>query len=116
MKVLQTVAAWLAGETPWFITAVAVATFFAPDLFGWVRGDTQTEILGVIMLTMGMTLTTEDFRVLASRPLDIALGALAQFTLMPLIAFGLTHPAVIQVDTQDPFVRQPFQHSAFSDA
>ena len=91
MKVLQTVAAWLARETPWFITAVAVATFFAPDLFGWVRGDTQTAILGVIMLTMGMTLTTEDFRVLASRPLDIALGGLAQFTLMPLIAFGLTH-------------------------
>ena len=94
MKVLQRVSAWLAKETPWFITAVAVLTYFCclgVDAFGWVRGYTQTAVLGVIMLTMGMTLTPQDFKVLASRPLDIAIGSLAQFALMPLIAFGLTH-------------------------
>ena len=91
MKALQSVSAWLARETPWFVTAIAVLAFFAPGIFGWVRGYTQTAVLGVIMLTMGMTLTGEDFKILASRPLDIALGSLAQFTLMPLIAFGLTH-------------------------
>jgi len=51
----------------------------------------QTVILGIIMLTMGMTLSSEDFRVLASRPWDIAIGSLAQFTIMPLVAFGITH-------------------------
>lgn len=94
MRVLQKISAWLAKETPWFITAVAVLAYLLPvrcgvDVFGWVRGNTQTAVLGVIMLTMGMTLTTEDFRILAARPLDIAIGSLAQFTLMPLIAAGL---------------------------
>ena len=91
MNALQKASAWLAKETPWFITAVAVLTFFLPDVFGWVRGSIQTAILGVIMLTMGMTLTTEDFKILASRPLDIVIGSLAQFALMPIIAFGITH-------------------------
>jgi BASS family bile acid:Na+ symporter len=54
-----------------------------------VRGYTQTAVLGVIMLTMGMTLKGEDFRILASRPMDIVIGSFAQFTLMPLIAWTL---------------------------
>lgn len=91
MNALQKISSWLARETPWFITAVAVVTFFLPGMFGWVRGNSQTALLGVIMLTMGMTLTAEDFRILASRPFDIAIGSLAQFAIMPLIAFGITH-------------------------
>ncbi len=91
MATLQKIAAWLAKQTPAFITAVAVVAFFLPGLFGWVRAYTQTAVLGVIMLTMGMTLTAQDFKILASRPLDIALGSLAQFALMPLIALALTH-------------------------
>ena len=89
MKFLQAVSAWLAKWTPLFIAAVAVGTYFAPGAFGWVRGDTQTAVLGVIMLTMGMTLKGEDFRILASRPQDIVIGAIAQFTFMPLIAWTL---------------------------
>ena len=89
MRFLQAVSAWLAKWTPLFVSLVAAGTYFAPGAFGWVRGYTQTAVLGVIMLTMGMTLKGEDFRVLASRPLDIAIGALAQFTVMPLVAWGL---------------------------
>ena len=91
IRILQSISAWLAKWTPAFISCVAVATYFVPDAFAWVRGYTQTAVLGVIMLTMGMTLKTEDFRILLSRPLDIAIGSLAQFTLMPLIAWALVH-------------------------
>ena len=91
MRLLQAISAWLAKWTPLFISGVAVGTYFVPDAFGWVRGDTQTAVLGVIMLTMGMTLKGEDFRILASRPLDMVIGALAQFTFMPLIAWTLVH-------------------------
>ena len=89
MLFLQAVSAWLAKWTPLFIAGVAVGTYFVPDAFGWVRGDTQTAVLGVIMLTMGMTLKDEDFKILASRPQDMVIGALAQFTFMPLIAWIL---------------------------
>lgn len=81
---------WLGTYTSYFIIAIAVITFFAPDLFAWVKGNVQSCILGFIMLTMGLTLTMQDMRILASRPLDILIGTCAQFSLMPLIAWMLT--------------------------
>ena len=81
---------WLGTYTSYFIIAIAVMTFFAPDLFAWVKGNVQSCILGFIMLTMGLTLTMQDMRILASRPLDILIGTCAQFSLMPLIAWMLT--------------------------
>ena len=80
---------WLSGNASLFIIAIAVLTFFLPELFLWVRGTTQTVILGIIMLTMGLTLTTNDFRILARRPLDILIGACAQFFIMPCVAYLL---------------------------
>ena len=91
IRFLQAVSAWLAKWTPAFIAGVAVATYFVPGVFAWVRGYTQTAVLGVIMLTMGMTLKSEDFRILASRPLDLLIGALAQYSVMPLVAWALVH-------------------------
>ncbi len=91
MRLLVKLSDWLARQTPAFVTAVAVLAYFLPSAFGWVRGNVQTAVLGVIMLTMGMTLTAQDFRILASRPLDVAIGAAAQFVLMPAIAFALAH-------------------------
>ena len=75
LKILQQASRWLASNASLFIIAIAVFTFFVPDTFGWVRGNTQTVILGLIMLTMGLTLTTDDFKILARRPLDILIGA-----------------------------------------
>ena len=88
---LQSLSRWLAQHASLFVTAIAVLTFFVPSLFQWVRGTTQTVILGIIMLTMGLTLTTDDFRILAKRPLDIFIGACAQFLIMPCVAYLLVH-------------------------
>lgn len=81
---------WLSNYTSWFIIAVAIVTYIIPDLFTWVHGTTQSCILGFIMLTMGLTLTMQDMKVLAARPWDILIGTCAQFSLMPLIAWTLT--------------------------
>lgn len=89
IKSLQAISRWLANYTSLFIIGVAVFTFFFPHVFDWVRGTTQTVILGIIMLTMGLTLTTDDFKILASRPLDIFIGACAQFIIMPGVAWLL---------------------------
>jgi BASS family bile acid:Na+ symporter len=43
------------------------------------------------MLTMGLTLTTEDFKILAHRPMDIFIGACAQFIIMPGVAYLLVY-------------------------
>ena len=91
MKILHWISEWLSKWTPLFVGGAALAAYFAPWLFGWVRGDAQTALLGTIMLAMGMTLKTEDFKILAARPLDIAIGTIAQYSLMPAIALALVH-------------------------
>ncbi len=89
LRALQSASGWLARYTSPFIIAVAVVAFFFPQLFSWVRGNWQTALLGVIMFGMGLTLRADDFRELARRPADIFVGALAQYTVMPLLAFSL---------------------------
>ena len=81
---------WLAKYTSAFIILIAVVAFFLPDTFAWVQqGQRASIILGLIMLTMGCTLSTEDFRILLARPIDILIGAAAQYTIMPLVAWML---------------------------
>jgi len=75
----------------WVVIAAAVLSGFVPETFAWVQqGVRPSIILGIIMLTMGCTLTTKDFQVLLQRPFDICLGTLAQFTVMPFVAYLLT--------------------------
>ena len=98
---LKHISAHLTKWTPVFVTAVAVFTYFFPDTFAWVKGHAQTSILGFIMLTMGLTLSKEDFRILISRPIDMLIGVTAQYLLMPLIAWtvakalNLPHPVAV---------------------
>ena len=91
LTLLQHISRRLSDHASLFIIAVAVFTFFVPETFNWVRGNTQTVILGLIMLTMGLTLTTDDFRILLRRPLDVLIGACAQFIVMPGVAYLLVH-------------------------
>ena len=91
LRFFQGLSRWLANYTSIFVIGVAVFTFFFPHTFDWVRGTTQTVILGIIMLTMGLTLTTNDFKILAQRPLDVFIGACAQFIIMPGVAYTLVH-------------------------
>lgn len=88
-KVFNSFVNFMTKHTSAFIIAIAVITIFIPELFSWVKGLTQTLILGFIMLTMGLTLSLNDFKILLSRPLDILIGTCAQFTIMPLIAYSL---------------------------
>ena len=60
-----------------------------PDTFGHVKPTVINPLLGVIMFGMGLTLRWDDFRVVFARPKDVITGCLAQFTVMPLLAFLL---------------------------
>lgn len=88
---IRQISALLARYTAWFVIATALVSFVEPTLFHWVRGDTQAFILGFIMLTMGLTLSTADFRLLLHRPADMLIGACAQYTIMPLLALALVY-------------------------
>lgn len=91
LRFFLSISRWLSNYTSAFIICIAIFTFFFPETFKWVSGVTQTCILGLIMLTMGLTLSTEDFKIVAKRPLDIFIGACAQFIIMPCVAYLLVH-------------------------
>ena len=90
LNLIRAVSRFLSTYTSLFVIACAVIAFFIPTLFGWVHGNTSSIILGIIMLSMGLTITMDDVRNLMKRPADIFLGAVAQYTIMPLVAFTLT--------------------------
>ena len=86
MSFLIAVSRILAKFTALFVIGTAVLAYFVPQTCTFVKGTTQIIILGVIMLSMGMTLGRQDYKILAQRPFDIFVGAVAQFTIMPLLA------------------------------
>ena len=60
MKILQRISQLLSNHASLFIILISIVTFYVPNLFVWVKGDVQALTLGIIMLSMGMTLTVED--------------------------------------------------------
>ena len=71
------------------VLLVAALSLIVPASFLWIDTKTINPLLGVIMFGMGLTLSPHDFRIVLSHPKDILIGCLAQFTIMPLLAFGL---------------------------
>ena len=71
------------------VLAGALLALAFPGMLQAVPTKTINYLLGAIMFGMGLTLTAGDFKVVFSRPKDIAIGCLAQFTVMPLLAWGL---------------------------
>ena len=85
-KVCDFIAQWM-GMLVLLVGAVAL---FLPESFIWIETKTINPMLGVIMFGMGLTLSPKDFKIVLSRPKDILIGCLAQFTIMPLLAWLLT--------------------------
>ena len=72
------------------VLLVAGVSLAVPASFVWIETWVINPMLGVIMFGMGLTLSPADFRIVLSRPWDILTGCLAQFTVMPLLAWILT--------------------------
>ena len=68
----------------------AVLALIFPQLLQQIRPTTINYLLGVVMFGMGLTLNLKDFKIVFSRPKDVIIGCLAQFTVMPLLAWLLT--------------------------
>jgi BASS family bile acid:Na+ symporter len=72
----------------WVILGGALALIW-PDWFTWFSGPWIVWGLALIMLGMGVTLSVDDFRRLRTMPKAIFFGFCAQFTIMPLLGFGI---------------------------
>ena len=72
------------------VLAAALLALAFPSALQQVRPKAINYLLGVVMFGMGLTLNLKDFKIVFSRPKDVVIGCLAQFTIMPLLAWGLT--------------------------
>ena len=72
------------------VLVAALAGLLFPGTMSRLKPALINPLLGIIMFGMGLTLKPSDFRVVFSRPKDVLIGCLAQFTVMPLLAFALT--------------------------
>lgn len=78
------------------VLVAAVLAMFFPGFFRQVKPTVINPLLGLVMFGMGLTLNLDDFKVVFSRPKDVVAGCVAQFTIMPLLAWTLAR--VFQLD------------------
>ena len=72
------------------VLMAAVVALAVPGTFSGIKPTVINPLLGVIMFGMGMALRLEDFKIVFSRPKDVIIGCVAQFTIMPLLAVALS--------------------------
>lgn len=71
------------------VIAMALLALFVPSSVSFIKTSYINTLLGVVMFGMGLTLKPSDFKVLFSHPKDVLIGTVAQFLIMPLVAFLL---------------------------
>ena len=81
---------WISDWMGVLVLVSAILALAFPEVVGHLKPSLINPLLGVIMFGMGLTLKVEDFRVVFTRPKDVLVGCLAQFTVMPLLAFALS--------------------------
>ena len=71
------------------VLGAALLALLFPGVLQQVPTKVINYLLGVVMFGMGLTLRLQDFKIVFSRPKDVVIGCLAQFTVMPLLAWTL---------------------------
>ena len=90
MKTLKQISNFFGKYMSVIVLVVAALALFFPKSVSFIKTTYVNYLLMIVMFGMGITLKLEDFKVLFTRPKDIAIGAIAQFTIMPLLAFLLS--------------------------
>jgi BASS family bile acid:Na+ symporter len=88
MEFFERVFNWITKLFPLWVVIFAAVAFLFPDPFK-PYGSWIPWLLGIIMLGMGLTLTLDDFKLVLTRPLDVLLGILIRYFVMPGVAFSV---------------------------
>ena len=90
MKTLKQISNFFGKYMAIIVLIVAAVSLFFPKTVSFTKTSYVNYLLMIVMFGMGLTLKLEDFKVVFTRPKDIIIGAIAQFTIMPLLAFLLS--------------------------
>ena len=101
MRAVLRLLAFLTEAFPFWVLICSALALARPALFTWFSGSLITLGLGIIMLSMGMTLGFKDFRRVGRQRSRVLPGVLLQYTVMPALGWSLgyllTLPAPLAV-------------------
>ena len=72
------------------IIIFSIIAYYLPSYFSWMTSYT-TIFLALAMFGMGTSIDSDSFKEILKRPKDIIIGSLAQFTIMPILAWLLAN-------------------------
>ncbi len=90
MNILRTLSRLFSKYMALIVIAMALLALLCPSAVSFIKTSYINPLLGIVMFGMGLTLKPDDFRVVFSHPKDVTIGAVTQFTIMPLLAYVLT--------------------------
>ena len=93
-KICDFISRWMGA----LVLVLAILALLVPAPFASVGTWVINPMLGLIMFGMGLTLNPKDFRIVFTRPKDVLIGCLAQFTIMPLLGWCLTKAFTLPPD------------------
>lgn len=88
MKKIGRISSFLTRYIGVIIIIFSIIAFCWRDGFAWTTNYTSM-FLGIAMFGMGLTIKMGDFQVVFSRPKEILIGCLVQYTVMPFLAWIL---------------------------
>lgn len=77
----------LANLFPVWVLLGAILALMHPPLFDWYDARWINPTLAIIMLGMGLTLSFDDFKGITKMPKAVAIGFVAQYSIMPFIGW-----------------------------
>jgi len=73
------------------VLVIAIISLLVPKTSLWIKTSWINYLLMIIMFGMGLTLNPKDFVLVFTKPKEVILGVIGQYTVMPLIAFGISY-------------------------
>lgn len=76
---------------PLWIISSSFLGYLYPPAFQWFSGNWMVGALALVMLGMGLTLHVDDFKAILKMPGVVLMGAILQYTIMPLTALLISN-------------------------
>ncbi len=88
LKALASLSAFFGKTFAVWVILFACISYYYPQGFTFLAPYISI-LLGIVMFGMGLTLSAKDFSEVFTRPIDVLIGIVGQFAIMPLIAWAL---------------------------
>ncbi|MCQ9616571.1 bile acid:sodium symporter family protein [Paenalcaligenes niemegkensis] len=88
MQALARLSRFVGNTFAIWVLLFAILAFYMPDQYTWL-GAYIVPLLGLIMFGMGLTISKSDFAEVFKRPVNVLIGVLGQFIIMPALAWLL---------------------------